>query len=72
MVANPVVVPAGPAVPGTISPNSIPKEQLDELLALLQSGEARLIGPHRKQHQMTAPLYRLLGGLLANLKRGEE
>lgn len=46
--SNPVVVCTRRAVPGTISPNSIPEEQLDGLSALLQSVGARLIRPHGK------------------------
>jgi excisionase family DNA binding protein len=46
-------------------------EQLEELLALFQAGEARLVGPRGEQHLVPAPLYGLMRGLLDNLKRGE-
>jgi excisionase family DNA binding protein len=62
---------ATPAVPGTITPDSMPPEQLEELLALFQAGEARLVGPHGEEHLVPAPLYGLMRGLLDNLKRGE-
>ena len=58
-------------VPGTITPDSMPPEQLDELLALFQAGEARLVGPHGEEHLVPTPLYGLMRGLLDNLKRGE-
>lgn len=64
-------VVATPLVPGTITPDSMPPEQLEELLALLQAGEARLVGPQGEEHLVPAPLYGLLKGLLDNLKRGE-
>ena len=64
-------VVATPLVPGTITPDSMPPEQLEELLALLQAGEARLVGPQGEEHLVPAPLYGLLRGLLDNLKRGE-
>jgi excisionase family DNA binding protein len=64
-------VVATPLVPGTITPDSMPPEQLEELLALFQAGEARLVGPQGEQHLVPAPLYGLLRGLLDNLKRGE-
>ena len=62
---------ATPLVPGTITPDSMPPEQLEELLTLFQAGEARLVGPQGEQHLVPAPLYGLLRGLLDNLKRGE-
>jgi len=62
---------ASPAVPGTITPDSMSPEQLEELLALFQAGEARLVGPHGEEHLVPAPLYGLMRGLLDNLKRGE-
>jgi excisionase family DNA binding protein len=62
---------ASPLVPGTITPDSMPPEQLEELLTLFQAGEARLVGPQGEQHLVPAPLYGLLRGLLDNLKRGE-
>jgi excisionase family DNA binding protein len=49
----------------------MPPEQLEELLALFQAGEARLVGPQGEEHLVPAPLYGLLRGLLDNLKRGE-
>ena len=64
-------VVATPLVPGTITPDSMPPEQLEELLTLFQAGEARLVGPQGEQHLVPAPLYGLLRGLLDNLKRGE-
>ena len=64
-------VVATPLVPGTITPDSMPPEQLEELLALFQAGEARLVGPQGEEHLVPAPLYGLLRGLLDNLKRGE-
>jgi excisionase family DNA binding protein len=64
-------VVATPLVPGTITPDSMPPEQLKELLALFQAGEARLVGPQGEEHLVPAPLYGLLRGLLDNLKRGE-
>jgi excisionase family DNA binding protein len=64
-------VVASPLVPGTITPDSMPPEQLEELLTLFQAGEARLVGPQGEQHLVPAPLYGLLRGLLDNLKRGE-
>lgn len=62
---------ATPQVPGTITPDSMSPEQLEELLALFQAGEARLVGPRGEQHLVPAPLYGLMRGLLDNLKRGE-
>ena len=62
---------ATPAVPGTITPDSMSPEQLEELLALFRAGEARLLGPQGDEHLVPAPLYGLLRGLLDNLKRGE-
>jgi excisionase family DNA binding protein len=62
---------AVPVLPGTITPDSMPPEQLEELLALFQSGEARLVGPHGEEHLVPAALYGLMRGLLDNLKRGE-
>ena len=62
---------ATPLVPGTITPDSMPPEQLEELLALFQAGEARLVGPQQVEHLVPAPLYGLMRGLLDNLKRGE-
>jgi excisionase family DNA binding protein len=49
----------------------MPPEQLEELLALFQAGEARLVGPHGEERLVPAPLYGLMRGLLDNLKRGE-
>ncbi|MCP9889105.1 excisionase family DNA-binding protein [Cyanobium sp. ATX 6A2] len=46
-------------------------EQLEELLALFQAGEARLVGPHGEEHLVPAALYGLMRALLDNLKRGE-
>lgn len=62
---------ASPLVPGTITPDTMPPEQLEELLTLFQAGEACLVGPQGEQHLVPAPLYGLLRGLLDNLKRGE-
>ncbi len=62
---------ATPLVPGTITPDSMPPEQLEELLTLFQAGDARLVDPQGEQHLVPAPLYGLLRGLLNNLKRGE-
>jgi excisionase family DNA binding protein len=64
-------VVASPLVPGTITPDTMPPEQLEELLTLFQAGEACLVGPQGEQHLVPAPLYGLLRGLLDNLKRGE-
>jgi excisionase family DNA binding protein len=64
-------VVATPLVPGTITPDSMPPEQLEELLALFQAGEARLVGPQGEEHLVPAPLYGLMRGLLDNLRRGE-
>jgi hypothetical protein len=47
---------ASPAVPGTITPDSMSPEQLEELLALFQAGEARLVGPQGEEHLVPAPL----------------
>jgi len=58
-------------VPGTITPDSMPAEQLEALLQLFQAGEARLVGPQGEEHLVPAPLYVLMRGLLDNLKRGE-
>lgn len=62
---------AASEVPGTITPDSMLPEQLDELLDLFQAGEARLVGPQGEEHLVPAPLYGLMRGLLNNLKRGE-
>ena len=62
---------AASEVPGTITPDSMLPEQLEELLDLFQSGEARLVGPQGEEHLVPAPLYGLMKGLLNNLKRGE-
>lgn len=62
---------AASEVPGTITPDSMLPEQLDELLDLFQAGEARLVGPQGEEHLVPAPLYMLMRGLLNNLKRGE-
>lgn len=62
---------ATPSVPGTITPDSMLPEQLDELLALFQAGEARLVGPRGEEHLVPAPLYGLMRSLLDSLKRGE-
>jgi hypothetical protein len=42
----------------------------DELLALFQAGEARLVGPRGEEHLVPAPLYGLMQSLLDSLKRG--
>ena len=55
-----------PVLPGTITPDSMPPEQLEDLLALFQSGEARLVGPHGEEHLVPAALYRLMRGLLSH------
>ena len=62
---------AASEVPGTITPDSMLPEQLEELLNLFQAGEARLVGPQGEEHLVPAPLYMLMRGLLNNLKRGE-
>jgi hypothetical protein len=62
---------AAPAVPGTITSDSMSPEQLEELLALFQPGEARLIGPYGEEHLVPDPLCGLMRGLLDNLRRGE-
>lgn len=62
---------AASEVPGTITPDSMLPEQLEELLDLFQAGEARLVGPQGEEHLVPAPLYGLMKGLLNNLKRGE-
>ena len=63
---------AASEVPGTITPDSMLPEQLEEeLLELFQAGEARLVGPQGEEHLVPAPLYGLMRGLLNNLKRGE-
>ncbi|WP_341885262.1 helix-turn-helix domain-containing protein [Synechococcus sp. UW140] len=62
---------AASEVPGTITPDSMLPEQLEELLDLFQAGEARLLGPQGEEHLVPAPLYMLMRGLLNNLKRGE-
>jgi excisionase family DNA binding protein len=64
-------VAATPHVPGTITPDSMLPEQLEELLALFQTGEARLVGPRGEEHLVPAPLYGLIRGVLGNLTRGE-
>jgi excisionase family DNA binding protein len=64
-------VVATPLVPGTITPDSMSPEQLEELLALFQAGEARLVGPQGEEHLVPAALYGLMRDLLDNLKRGE-
>ena len=63
---------AASEVPGTITPDSMLPEQLEEeLLELFQAGEARLVGPQGEEHLVPAPLYGLMRELLNNLKRGE-
>ena len=62
---------AASEVPGTITPDSMLPEQLEELLDLFQAGEARLVGPQGEEHLVPVPLYGLMRGLLNNLKRGE-
>ena len=62
---------AASEVPGTITPDSMLPEQLEELLGLFQAGEARLVGTQGEEHLVPAPLYGLMRGLLNNLKRGE-
>ena len=62
---------AASEVPGTITPDSMLPEQLEELLGMFQAGEARLVGPQGEEHLVPAPLYGLMRGLLNNLKRGE-
>ena len=62
---------AASEVPGTITPDSMLPEQLEELLDLFQAGEARMVGPQGEEHLVPAPLYGLMRGLLNNLKRGE-
>ena len=62
---------AASELPGTITPDSMLPEQLEELLDLFQAGEARLVGPQGEEHLVPAPLYGLMRGLLNNLKRGE-
>ena len=62
---------AASEVPGTITPDSMLPEQLEELLDLFQAGEARLVGPQGEEHLVPAPLYGLMRGLLNSLKRGE-
>ena len=62
---------AASEVPGTITPDSMLPEQLEELLDLFQAGEARLVGPQGEEHLVPAPLYGLMRGLLKNIKRGE-
>ncbi len=57
---------ATPLVPGTMTPDSIVPEELEELLALFQSGEARLVGPPGKEHLVLAALYGLMRGLFDN------
>ena len=53
---------AASEVPGTITPDSMLPEQLEELLDLFQAGEARLVGPQGEEHLVPAPLYGLMRG----------
>lgn len=64
-------MPAIAEVPGTITPDAMPRDQLQELSKLFQGGEARLVGPGGEEHLVPAPLYALMRGLLDHLQRGE-
>ncbi|MDE0647270.1 MAG: helix-turn-helix domain-containing protein [Synechococcus sp. SB0667_bin_8] len=61
--------------PPTVSPGSIPQDQLEQLAALLPADNSlegpRLVGPRNEVHSVPEPLYGLMRTLLEHLKCGE-